>query len=213
MILGRDISMIFLWVVAGDLVIYFILSKHERTLKIIKYILLIINICVFLTDLFTIYFFQFPLNSTMLEVLSVSNMREAGEFAQTYGSNIQFWLFIVLVCVLIFIAWQLFKFICRQKVLLFVILIAGALMGIYAARNEVKIGKGYERFLSSLAPVRLIYMASSIYIDRIDLQQAMNADTPVVLTKNESSIPYFVYIVGESTSKNHQQAKRYLHIR
>ena len=52
-------------------------------------------------------------------------------------------------------------------------------------------------------------MASSIYIDRLDLQQAMNANTPIVITKNESSIPYFVYIVGESTSRNHMSLYGY----
>ena len=209
MILARDISMIFLWVVVIDFVIYLILSRYERLLKIVKCIFLTINICVFLIDLFTIYFFQFPLNSTMIEVLSVSNVRESGEFAQTYGTNVQFWLFIAFVGVLLFMAWQLFKLISRKKILLFLILITGASLGVYAARNEVNVGKGYERFLSSLAPVRLIYMASSFYIDKMDLQQAMNTNTPVIITKNESSIPYFIYIVGESGSRNHMSLYGY----
>lgn len=87
-----DFSIISFMVIFLDSVLYFSLGRFTLLHKAIKYTLLGINLCMFLADIFTLYNYGVPFNEVMLDVLWMTNIREAAEFMQIYFMNFGLWL-------------------------------------------------------------------------------------------------------------------------
>ena len=207
LILCCDVALIFLAVVVIDFLLYVLLNKFHTLHKIIKFSLLLVSACMFLSDLFTLYYFNVPVNNAMLNIILNTNLRESGEFMQVYLANINLWLFFSVVVIILFVLKKLFLMLGRLSSL---VIVMGLVMGLLAEAREYHNGRGYLRLEMSFAVMRLYEMAKSSYTSAKLWNDMLNsAPLDIHLTKNDSTIPYVVFILGESTTRNHMQIYGY----
>ena len=210
LILACDIAVIFINAVLLDFIIYCLLKKTKTFLRIIKFVFLLVSICMFLADLFTIYYWKLPLNSIMLDFVMMTNIRETGEFLSVYLFNAYLWFFFLAVSVVLFILWRVFLFIYRQKRLFVILVICGFILGIFASERVIHKSGGYPRILNSVGLYRISYMLFKDFQGRQEYMKMSEQSSPEIhLTKNESNIPYAIFIVGESTCRNHMSLYGY----
>lgn len=204
LILSCDISLKSLSAIFIDILLYVFLKKF---FKAVKFILVFVSTCMFFIDLFTLYYFGIPVNIAMMNIILNTNTRETGEFLQVYLANINLWLYFVVVIIAAFFLRKLFM---KSAKILPALMILCAVSGIFAAVREYNRGGGFARLTNSLAPARCFNMFRSIH-DNIKSQNKILNEAPhdIILTKNKSSIPFIIFILGESTTRNHMEIYGY----
>ena len=207
LILGCDVALISLFAALIDILLYICLKSFVKLHTSIKFILLFVSACMFTADLFSLYYFNIPVNIAMINIILNTNFRETGEFIQVYLANINLWgyFFIIIVAAL-----SCVKLLMKSVKIFPVLIILCVTFGIFAAVREYNRGRGFGRLTNSLAPVRIFNMLSSSYAS-VKSWNEMLKEVPldIVLTKNESSIPNVVFILGESTTRNHMEIYGY----
>lgn len=208
MFLANGLTISFLVVSIVDLVLYVFLRKFRAIHKIAKSIFIIFSLITFCADVFTRYYFNIPLNRIMFEFITMTNARESREFLQTYLANLDFWIFaavIIAAVVLLRVTWT--KIFNRRPNLRFAVSVLCLVVGSVALGRQFYVygkGLGVSHTLNSTGLFRLSSMAYFRLINiRNDEKEFLDVTKEAVLTKNESSIPYIVYILGESTTRNH----------
>ena len=199
----RDFTLIFAVVTVLDALLYILFRKHKSIHNILKYSFLLVNICLFLTDLFTIYFFKFQFNVAMMEILAVSNIREGFEFASMYFFDPKFYMLIVAVVVFLLICFYMFRALYKHKVLMLVIIFICTGLGVAGILREVALKRGLFRVWRSIAVFRLVYLASETMNNIYSFNAAVSNPDDINITKNDKTIPYAVFILGESTGRKH----------
>lgn len=143
----------------------------------------------------------------------MTNMRESTEFLSMYLTNIKFWIFsFAIIASIVLIRVLFLKIFSNRKSLRFAAMKFCICLGIFALGRQFYL---YRSAVGLRVPntVGVLRLANLYKTNRINMQnyEKMINDVPkqVTLTKNESSIPYIVYILGESTTRNHMRLYGY----
>ena len=209
---GVDLAIISFFIVLLDLVLYILLHKLMIIHKTAKVFFLTVSTCIFLADIFALYYFLMPLNPVMLDVVFVTNIREIVEFGKMYFFNFYLWLIAFTVIILILIISIIFNAVLKyNKKIFFTLLLIFILAGITACiRNNFF--RRERNMLKYMAVTRLYSMLSEKYANDAAFDAMINEvskKSAITITKNESTIPYVVFILGESTSKHHMSLYNY----
>ena len=214
MILGNDIAISFLSVSIIDIILYLALRKFRTLHNAAKSIFVAVNVVMFCADIFTLYYFNIPLNNIMFEFIMMTNVRESTEFLQTYLLNLKFWGFagmIIAAAVLFRLLWL--KISTQRQNLRFAVFVLSFLVSILAMGRMVCIYDHNVFIPRTLNSVGISRLSSLFYTNRMNLKNynKMLNETPksVSITKDESTIPYIVYVLGESTNRNHMSLYGY----
>ncbi len=201
-IFARDVSVIFLSVFVLDILLYCLLRKLSLIHNAVKFMLLAISAGVFIVDVFTVYYFKAPVNTTIIDVIIRTNFREGTEFMQTYLASPEIWLLFIFVAAALVLMRYLFAVICRKKVLFLLLLIIGASAGLASEIRDLRRHVGL-RYMKSIAASRLSWMMYKWHNDNLAWQNMLKTLSDIKLIKNDGNIPYIVFILGESTNRNH----------
>ena len=198
-------------VIVLDLFIYCLVKRFKRVHKGVKIFLIAVNVCMFAADLFAIYYFHMPVNHVMIDIILMTNLRESSEFISIYIINRNFWLFIGAAVLVLFTAWKIFTAILRNKKLYAAFMLIIIIISTFAFTREYLLRKfgsrGYAAdFAYFIGASRIYAMTSQTYERRQSYDEIFKQapkDEDVIITQNESTIPYVVFILGESTGRRH----------
>ena len=168
-----------------------------------KFLLLFINIITWILDIFTFHYYQCRFDSGMLYTILASNKSEAKEFISAYLFQTKFLMFIVLILACLFILIFILKGLSRNKIFWCFVIAIAPLSGI----NDFYRGFFFRNFFSLF---RLPIMTLETYHETKLFERTFNqAQKSVTLTKNQSTIPNVVFILGESTARKRMQIYGY----
>ena len=74
-----------------------------------------VGVCMFIADLFTLYYWKLPVNNIMLDFVMMTSMRETCEFLDVYLLDSGLWFFFLAVAVILFILFRIFFFMFNRK--------------------------------------------------------------------------------------------------
>ena len=199
----RDVSVVFLTVFVLDVLLYCFFRKLPAFFRTVKIVLLAVSACVFIADVFTLYYYKAPVNSIIFDVILGTNFHESTEFLKMYLASVDLWLLYISVIVLLILLQCLFTVIYRRKVLFLILLMAGVITGIVSERRDFR--RNTElRFMRSVAIPRLALMTYRAYKANTEWQKTLQISSKDIrLTKNDRSVPYAVFVLGESTGRKH----------
>ena len=209
---GRNIAIVFYAVILSDVILYVFLRKFKLLHRIAKFILLAVNVCMFVVNIFTIYKFGILFNSKMLRVATSTNFRETREFIAAYLLDIDLWLFFAAIFLALCAARYVFSVLRRYKTLMLIIVTIGTITGAASVIREqtIPFNKLLARCTNSIGLYRLRNMLKASYGADIGYNKILEKiPENIHLTKNESTIPFVVFIFGESTNRNHMQIYGY----
>lgn len=184
--------------------ISFLAHLNKKVANFFKYTLILVSAIIFSADIFTVFYYDTPINRTILRIILATNPHEASEFFSTYVLNFKF-LIIFFVAIIIFIA------ICKislpkinEKILaIFLIIIVVAVV------RPVK--KDFNNFIISANSIgRISLFFSEVLSDMRNYENLIaNQKRELTLTRNESDLPLVIFILGESATRNHMQIYGY----
>ena len=206
-----DIALSFVLVCVIDFILYCSLRKFHFFHTTVKFILVAVNLVMFCIDIFTIFYFQLPLNNILFEFTMMTNFREGTEFLQTYFANPKFWIVAFTMIIAVFmLRFFVVSFFRNRKNLKIFIFVFGCVLGISALFRQLYMLYNFrdshrgQRIINSVGLPRIINLFYTYNANSEDYETVVNQlPEKVLLTKNESTIPYIVYILGESTNRNH----------
>ena len=211
LIFANDIALSFFCVTLLDIFLYLILKRFSLLHKTAKIFLIAITFCMFSADIFSLYHYHIPLNMIMFEFVMMTNFRESSEFIQAYLSNFNFWIFALSILLLMYIIKNIFiKIFNHNKNLRVTVFVLLLILGTFAAWREVRFYNAFGRILNSTGITRLNNFFNLNNENRKNYERIVNGNSKeVLLTKNSSTIPYIVFILGESTTRNHMSLYGY----
>lgn len=186
-------------------IIIFVLERANRFVaEVFKCVILIICAGIFLADIFTVYYYDTTVNRSILGIIIATNFDEAAEFFIAYVFNVKF-LICVALTMLILIALSKVKLPHVNRKLLAVI--AVAVIAVTVTRlikvPDVVFEKGN-------AVTRLAVLLPEVLANMREYENlAASANHEVTITRNAGDLPLVVFILGESTTRNHMQLYGY----
>ena len=166
-----------------------------------KCIILFMTVIMSILDLFSFSYYQCRFDSGMLNAVFETNGAEAVEFFTAYVIQAKFFVnvLIAVICILV-LRWLLSKI--TPKIFLAIAIIA-PLSGIFAVFQDFAL-------IQFFTPYRFPVMVFEVLRENYLLDKAMTqARREVTLTRNDSTIPYFVFILGESTTRKNMSLYGY----
>ena len=206
LILVCDLAIVSFFAIMIDFIIYLLFRRSKFIIGLLKSVFILSGISMFAADLFTLYYYNMSFNDIMFETITNTNARECVEFIQAYIVNPKLWLFFA---VIIIIAYLLHRFISRRKILSTFIIISLFIMGIFASSREIFTGRGTPRLINSVSLSRIVIFVLHHYEGIKELQKMTQEAPRIELTKNNSVIPYVIFVLGESTTRNHMSIYNY----
>lgn len=190
-------------VILLDLLLYCLLRRRPSLFRLVKGLLLLATAAVFVTDLFTLYYYRLSLNRAMLSILLTTNLREGREFLEMYLTDGRFWLFLLAVALSLALLRYAFALLMRWRRLLLICLLSLFCLSACSAVRYVLLNYA-GRIWNSAAMLRLGPMLYDIHRESEMFKEIMaGAPKDVVLTRDESTIPYVIFVLGESTTRWH----------
>ena len=193
-------------IISVDLVLYVLLWNFRWIHSAVKAVIIGAGIIMIAADMVTLYYWRSLFDAQMLDILLVTTFNEGFEFAETFIADWVFILFMAGAVVVILIMYRL-----RKAVLLFT-----AIMIVTTFQEVIMFPAIFKEFYltSHNANYLSIYrMASMIQTVRAEWHEyrAILDRKPkeITLTRNDSSIPYTVFILGEATTRNHMSLYGY----
>ena len=172
--------------------------------KIAKIVLLLITGTVFLIEFFAMYNYKILIGVGIINSIMETNYNEAVEFISMYIK----WEEIVGVISICLIMYYLKKMHLEQ-IKISTVAINRALLGIlvvslfYTVRTSIV----YTDFIfdNKILPVQRAYASAQVALKNIEAYHALSqkVSNDIVLTENNSKIKNVVFILGESTNRNH----------
>ncbi|MBQ7577661.1 MAG: sulfatase-like hydrolase/transferase [Synergistaceae bacterium] len=206
---GCSLSIILMYVTLASLLIYLFLRRFRVVHKFVKFIFLAVNAVFFALDLFTVYYYHIRFNILMLNIALMTNFREGSEFLQMYLLNKSFWLFVLAIIALIFIARKVWQIAFKPGKLILCLLIIFLFAGIFSSVREISMGNGRKRDITNyLGFTRFCCMTARYYNASREYNKVLS-EPNAVITKNLRSIPYIIFILGESAARHHMSIYGY----
>lgn len=195
--------------------IHFLLEKFPRAKFFLQVLILIIFAVFFVLDIFLLYKFQVPLRFYMIQIVLVTNLNEIKEFFQAYVLNLPVIIGTAGIIFLIVTAVKKFRAgfknlsennLCRISNYLLIILLPAMLFSAYlfgivilvASKNGILLCRNFVN----------IYTAAQEIADDNEILAEMNSQNEKIISNN-SKIPYVVFVLGESLTRNHMQLYGY----
>ena len=182
------------------------LIRPEVISTFLKILLTILSFSLFVVDVFCLYQYHTLLNYGILEILLATNPNEAAEFIEMYVLRLPILYLLLLILIATFGTYKIVgEFILKNPKVVAIIFIISAIISLSS------LVKNLENFISaSLSINRVALMLPKVFDDLNSYQElSQKAEHKVALTKDESDIPLVVFIVGESTGRNHMQIYGY----
>jgi heptose-I-phosphate ethanolaminephosphotransferase len=183
-------------------IIVFLLLTKLIPIKCIKngirMIFLILSGIFCVVDIFSLYMYGTLVNTGIMEVVLATNPNEAVEYIKMYSSN----MFLVVAFFSVVLGVLLWKVhdvkIVSSRILMFFMTLS-LLIGI----GTLVISPEFM-MKECLSVERYGTMADKAYKDVKQYEKlTANSKHDVTLTKDDSTIPYVIFILGESTNRNH----------
>ncbi|MBP2631055.1 MAG: rane protein YijP required for phosphoethanolamine modification of [Firmicutes bacterium] len=181
------------------------LISNSYLKNLVRFLLISISSILFVVEAFVAYYYKTSIGAGIINVILETNQREAIEFLSTYIDTSM----IIFVLSLIVVGYLLKKCISQihifriQKTLAF-ILVLGVLCTI---RGECLYKSSYkEEFLFPRFYISTVEAVNSIN-EYKNLNSKVNSSPTI--TVNKSQIKNIVFIVGESTNRNHMSIYNY----
>ena len=149
----------------------------------------------FLLDVFALWCYRCVVDKGMLVVLFATNPREALEFTEMFVLGESYALWCAGMLLLLVLSWFILLRLSMHKTVLLILILAS-----FACSLKFAL---YLPQYSSLARYGKMLMRIGDEKRAYDEMTARLGTKEITLTKNESSIPYVIFILGESTSRNH----------
>ena len=207
---GQDIfevlRMLSVIAVFADLALYIILHKFRRVHRAVKVFILGTGVLMSFTDLFTLYYWRTAFKSQMLDIVLVSNFNEGFEFLESYLTDYGFLLFVAAVAATLFILYRL-----RKAMLVFiVIMITVSIQEILMYPQIFTTFYFTPSNANYLGIGRIALMTQEVREKMLKYKVLLDAKPQeVTLTRNDSSIPHTVFILGEATARHHMSLYGY----
>ena len=197
------------------LAVYFALAKFPRTKKFLQTAIFIGFVISFVIDVFLIYTFKMPLHSNFIEIAVATNFNEIKEFFQAYVLKPKIVLAVLAVIFLIVAAVK--KFVAVFKNLSedtlhrlsyhsLIILIPAVIEAFYLLGSAF-FAVAYQNTIL-FRNIANTYIALKISGSEPEIFAEMNRQDEKIIYDN-SKIPYVVFILGESQTRNHMQIYGY----
>ena len=195
----------------AELVIVWLLDKlPHKASKIIEYILLMVAAVPFFIEAFVLYNYGALIGIGVVASMLETNTKEAVEFVTMYAGPQEVIGLIVLIALIV---WLLVKKPWRRlelnqvgkRVLMSCLLV-------YTLIFSVRLGAEYVEVLyDPVVPVQRLAMSMSTAIDNIKAYRELSEklDSDIELTENKGKIKNVVFILGESTNRNHMHLYGY----
>ncbi|MBQ3448160.1 MAG: phosphoethanolamine transferase, partial [Synergistaceae bacterium] len=142
----------------------------------------------------------------MLDIVLVSNVHEGFEFLESYLTDYGFLLFMAAIAALLFMLYRL-----RKAVLVFiVIMIAASVPEIVISPQVFSVFYLTPDNAQYLGIGRIAMMTQEVRGEMSKYRALLDAKPQkVILTRNDSSIPHTVFILGEATARHHMSLYGY----
>ena len=146
----------------------------------------------------------------MLEIALMTNFREGSEFVADFVFNSHFLSFIAGVIVMLAVLRKIYSFFQHHTRVLALLIIAGTLTGLFGAARAYRRLGTIPALPSSSALLRISDMAIRVYYSH-KAYNAMLDSSPkdITITARMREIPNVVFVLGESTTRNHMQIYGY----
>ena len=164
----------------------------------------------FLIESFVMYNYKALLGVGIINSLLETNQKEAFEFLRMYIGIPELLLFLFLSLLLYMIwhhrLWANLSLTRHRQSRLLAILFACS--AVYAVRMGI-VYTGF--FYNDLLPIQRAYASTQVAVDNMEAYKKLSAQVSkeVQLTKNDSKIKNIVFILGESTNRNHMHLYGY----
>lgn len=149
----------------------------------------------FLLDTFALWCYRCVVDKGMLTVLLATNPREASEYLGVYVFQKHIAFGLVGTLLLMASLWIILRHVTKRKAILITLLVVS-----FACSLKFTL---YLSHYSSLVRYGIMLTEVAKEKQAYDALAARIGTQEIVLTKNESSIPYVIFVLGESTSRNH----------
>ena len=198
--ISLGISNVFLPVILLDILILLLFGHWERICRAVKIFFLAVNVCLFTIDIFTIFYYGIPMDRAMFEVALATNFREGSEFLEMYIFNINLWGILFIIAFSLSLLRYFIGLLSKNKSGFLILSFSIAIFLAYSIYNTSFYHYDPQK---AIAVFRLSSMLKGVYYDKIALKEMEDGNqAEIILTKNESRIPYVVFILGESTTRN-----------
>ncbi|MDY4882807.1 MAG: sulfatase-like hydrolase/transferase [Anaerovibrio sp.] len=194
-----------------NLVLCFLIDKlPELAQKILKLVLLAVFFVPFLIEGVVVYNYTALIGVGVVASLLETNMKEAGEFVTMY-MGVQEWIWVVLLLsggIWLFLnkPWQRLHFDQAGKRVL-----TSCLLAVTITYTVILFSLHIEVLWDTMFPMQRLVLSSSTAIDNIRAYRELSShlDADVELTRNDGKIKNVVFILGESTNRNHMHLYGY----
>ena len=194
-----------------NLVLCFLIDKlPELAQKILKLVLLAVFFVPFLIEGVVVYNYTALIGVGVVASLLETNMKEAGEFVTMY-MGVQEWIWVVLLLsggIWLFLnkPWQRLHFDQAGKRVL-----TSCLLAVTITYTVILFSLHIEVLWDTMFPMQRLVLPSSTAIDNIRAYRELSShlDADVELTRNDGKIKNVVFILGESTNRNHMHLYGY----
>lgn len=179
---------------------------------LLKILLIIFPALSFLLDAYTIYQYGYPFNSGIFDVIMSTNYNEAIEYINQF-ITIKILLFLFFAFVGAFFGGYVAHYVINRYVSNRMILFLFSVLFALNVLDMIRIGgEEYRQILfKSMPGMRLVeigrieYASAQLY-EEYEKEDSKNE---VSVTRDDSDIPYVIFILGESTSRNHMSIYGY----
>ena len=198
--LGR--SVFFAWLIC---LILCLLKKYMRCYMLAFIIVSFVALNTFFLDCFSLYQYGYPFNSGMFDVIISTNMHEALEYIEQFLSVRYLLVFVFFVFgSVLFTRYSIKVSKCvsaRKKAILVGVILAFTI----ADMSRLGLDKWWIVTCRDFSVARLINIIDVGYenIKEYEYYEGKASENTAVVNKDNSDIPYVIFILGESTSRNH----------
>ncbi|MBR4195167.1 MAG: phosphoethanolamine transferase [Synergistaceae bacterium] len=193
-------------IVLADIILHVLLHKFRLVHRIVKAVIIAAGIIMTAADLFMLWYWHRPFDTKILDIVLSARVNESFEFFRTYITDGGFILFIIGTVAAILIMYRL-----RKAVLLFT-----AIMIVTAFQEVIMFPAIFNAFYLTprnanyLSIYRMASMIQTVRAERLEYRAILDGKPKeITLTRNDSSIPYTVFILGEATARNHMSLYGY----
>ena len=186
------------------------LIPYKRVMRLTKSIIELLSVLLLFLSLYFLYYYRCLPDSAIFEILLATNHNEAIEYLQANVLNL--WLY-GSICAVIFILSAYSLLLLKLQYKRSAILFASAWLSFASFFTVVNLVKDIIRQNTATrdkllhqccSVVSTVFLTRDAINDMQELKQMkQKGNTHPKLLKNNSTIPYVVYILGESTTRNH----------
>ena len=194
-----------------NLLLVFLLDKlPDRPQKWLKNILLVVFFVPFVIEGVVVYNYTALIGVGVVASLLETNLKEAGEFITMYAGPQEIARVIALLCILALLAlnkpWRKLHFDAVGKKVL-----TSCLLAVSLIYTVMLFSLHIDVLWDTMFPMQRLVLSSKTAFENIQAYRELSAklDTDIQLTRNDGKIKNVVFILGESTNRNHMHLYGY----